>query len=124
MLMRSMALTLGAAFIAGCSAGQIAPVTTGLTGTITRGPITPVCSVGVPCSAPIAGSFSVMQGTNTVATFTSDSAGHFTVMIRPGDYTIVPADASVMGPLRQAKPVTVGATGLTTVQIEFDTGIR
>lgn len=89
-----------------------------------RGPITPVCAVGLSCSAPVVGDFSVMQGSKTVATFSSDSGGRFTVMVRPGAYTILPADASVMGPSRQAKPVTVGATGMTTVQIEFDTGIR
>ena len=117
-------MTLGGGLLAACSSGQITPITTGLTGTITRGPITPVCRVDVPCSAPAAGSFSVVQGDATVASFRTDTAGNFTVMLAPGTYTIVPADASVMGPMRQGKAVTVGATGMTTVRIEFDTGIR
>jgi hypothetical protein len=115
---------LAGGLIIACSSGQIVPVTTGLTGTITRGPVTPVCRVGVPCSAPVAGSFSVVQGTTRVAVFQSDSAGRFTVMLSPGTYTIAPADASVSRPMRQVKTVTVGAKGMTTVQIEFDTGIR
>ncbi|MDQ6717883.1 MAG: hypothetical protein M3Z17_06000 [Gemmatimonadota bacterium] len=123
-LIRAAGCAFTAAALGACSSSQIAPVTTGLAGTIMRGPIAPVCRVDVSCSAPVAGDFSVMQGARTIATFTSDSAGRFSVMVRPGTYTIVPADASVMGPSRQAKPVTVGATGLTTVQIEFDTGIR
>jgi hypothetical protein len=49
----------------------------------------------------------------------------FTVMLSPGSYTIVPAaDAPLMSATSQAKTVVVGPVGLTTVQLEFDTGIR
>lgn len=46
-------------------------------------------------------------------------------MLSPGSYTIVPdADAPIMGATSQTKSVVVGPVGLTTVQLEFDTGIR
>jgi hypothetical protein len=55
----------------------------------------------------------------------SDADGHFTVMLSPGTYQIVPgADAPLIAPTTQVRTVTVQATGLTTVTLEFDTGIR
>ena len=100
-------------------------LTTGLTGTATRGPITPVCRVDVPCDAPLSSSFEVRQNGRLVATFRSDAQGRFTVTLRPGTYVIVPAaDAPLMHASAQAKTVEVGADGLTSVQLAFDTGIR
>ena len=98
---------------------------TGLTGTVMRGPVTPVCQVNVPCDAPFAASFEVRQNTRRVATFRSDAEGRFTVRLAPGTYVLVPAeDAPLMQPSAQAKTVEVGAEGLTEVQLQFDTGIR
>ena len=99
--------------------------TTGLTGTVVRSPVTPVCMVGVPCSAPFSAHFTVKSGSSTVASFMSDSLGSFTVMLLPGSYIIVPAsDAPIIGASSQTKTVVVGPVRLTTVQLEFDTGIR
>jgi hypothetical protein len=108
-----------------CAATSPSP-TTGLTGTVTRGPVTPVCRVDVPCDAPFSSRFTVQQGGTLVAQFQSDQAGQFTVFLQPGAYTVVPAaDAPIISPERQAKPVTVANNGqLTVVQLTFDTGIR
>jgi len=96
-----------------------------LTGTVTRGPITPVCMIDVPCYAPFSANFTVKRGSSTVASFHSDDQGQFTVMLFPGTYSIIPAsDAPVMMASSQGKTVTVNPTGMTTVQLEFDTGIR
>jgi hypothetical protein len=109
----------------GCRSSSTAPLTTGLTGIITRGPITPVCMVNQSCDAPFSAHFSVRQGSRTVATFQSDSTGAFVVLLAPGNYTVVAGnDAPVISPSSQSKPVTVGPSGLTYVQLSFDTGIR
>ena len=109
--------------IAACSSTSAPVPDTGLTGTVTRGPVTPVCMPAIPCNAPFAATFTVRSGTRTLATFRSDSLGNFTVHVAPGDYLIVPnADAPVMP--QQSQAVTVGATGLTSVQLSFDTGLR
>ena len=91
-----------------------------------RGPITPVCRVDVPCDAPFSAGFTVQRGGRQVAQFQSDSAGQFTVYLQPGAYSVVPnADAPLISPSSQAKPVTVGDTApLTVVRLTFDTGIR
>jgi hypothetical protein len=100
-------------------------VTTGLTGVVMRGPITPVCQVDVPCDAPFSATFTVQQNGRSVAQFHTDADGHFTVMLAPGNYTIVPAsDAPIIAPQSQVKTVQVMPTGLTNVTLEFDTGIR
>jgi hypothetical protein len=107
------------------SCGAPVELTTGLDGSVHRGPVTPVCMAGVPCDAPFAANFEVRRGSRRVATFRSDSAGHFTVRLPPGSYTIVPgSDAPLLNPTMQVRSVEVGATGLTSAQLTFDTGIR
>lgn len=101
------------------------PTDTGLTGTVLRGPVTPVCRVDVPCDQPFSASFSVRQDGRTVTTFHSDANGHFESRIAPGTYVVVPAtDAPIISPSSQVKQVEVASKGLTTVVLQFDTGIR
>ena len=100
-------------------------LTTGLTGTVIRGPVTPVCQVDVSCDAPFSATFDVQQNGRRVATFTSDAEGRFTVRLAPGNYVVVPtANAPLMNPSAQTKSIVVGEAGLTSVQLSFDTGIR
>lgn len=99
--------------------------TTGLTGVVVRGPVTPVCHVDMACDAPFAATFSVDRNGRSVAAFRSDAQGRFTVYLAPGAYTIVPgADAPILFPQSQTKSAEVLSSGLTTVRLEFDTGIR
>jgi hypothetical protein len=95
---------------------------TGLTGTVLRGPIAPVCTPTAPCDAPFSATFTVEQNGRAVAQFHSDANGSFTVPLAPGDYTVKPApDAGVFS---QGQPATVLPVGYTTVTLHFDTGIR
>ena len=110
-----------------CASAAPAPsATTGLTGLVIRGPVTPVCRVDVPCDAPFSATFSVERSGRRVTQFQSDAAGQFTVFLAPGAYTIVPAaDAPIISPTTQGKSVTVADNGmLTVVRLTFDTGIR
>jgi hypothetical protein len=95
---------------------------TGLTGTVLRGPITPVCTQNVPCDAPFSASFTVQQNGRSMGQFQSDADGHFMVALAPGDYSVVPAPDAPVRP--QAQPATVGPSGYTTVTLHFDTGLR
>lgn len=121
---RRLLLALALFLTTRCGAPS-SPTDTGLTGTVLRGPITPVCRVDVACEEPFSANFTVRQGGRTVTTFHSDSTGHFESRIAPGTYIVVPAaDAPIMSPGSQAKQVEVAASGLTTVVLQFDTGIR
>jgi len=119
----SLAFALG---IAGCDYVAITITTdTGLIGIVVRGPVQPVCQAQTPCDAPFGAGFTVEQNDRVVATFRSDAQGHFQVHLAPGSYLVVPGpDAPIISPGAQAKPVVVGADGLTSVRLEFDTGIR
>lgn len=119
----SLAFALG---IAGCDYVAITITTdTGLIGIVVRGPVQPVCQVQTPCDAPFGASFTVEQNARVVAMFRSDAQGHFQVHLAPGSYLVVPGpDAPIISPGGQAKPVVVGPDGLTSVRLEFDTGIR
>ena len=109
----------------GCQSPASPTITTGLTGTVVRGPITPVCRVEVPCDAPFSADFSIEQNEKVVSRFRSDQDGKFTVMLERGVYRVVPAaDAPIIFPASQAKTVTVLANGLTEIRLTFDTGIR
>jgi hypothetical protein len=124
--MRTSSLFIAAlsCWTAGCGA-PTAPGDSALVGTVVRGPVQPVCQVGVQCDAPFSASFTVQQGDRVVATFRSDSQGHFEVRLAGGVYVVVPGpDAPIMLPGAQAKEVVVGSSGLTTVLLQFDTGIR
>jgi hypothetical protein len=116
-----------ATLLSGC-ASMTTPssLTTGLTGVVMRGPVTPVCRVDVPCDAPFSATFSVEQDNRRVAQFQSDPAGQFSVYLKPGTYTVVPGtDAPIISASSQRKSVTVADSGtLTAVQLTFDTGIR
>jgi hypothetical protein len=110
---------------AGCSNASLSPIT-GLTGVVSRGPVTPVCRVDVPCDAPFSATFTVQKSGRQVAQFRSDASGQFTVFLQPGGYIVVPAaDAPILSPSAQAKSVSVADSGtLTTIRLMFDTGIR
>src|SRR5262249_11760617 len=113
------------ALLAGCGGPTTATVTTGLTGTVVRGPVTPVCTVNVPCSAPFSAGFTAMRNGAGIAHFRSDADGHFTVLLPVATYQVVPdADAPIIAPTSQVKTVAVASSGLTTVTLEFDTGLR
>jgi hypothetical protein len=122
-----IAISAAATTIAACaSAGSPPSTTTGLTGVVMRGPVTPVCRVDVACDAPFSATFNVERNGRRVTQFQSDAAGQFTVLLAPGAYTVVPnTDAPVISPASHLKSVTVADNGmLTVVRLMFDTGIR
>ncbi|HEV7366600.1 MAG TPA: hypothetical protein VGN76_12210 [Gemmatimonadales bacterium] len=97
---------------------------TGLEGVTLRGPTRPVCQVDQACTAPLVAGFEVLQGGKVVARFQSDSKGHFLVHLPPGAYTVSPDESAPLLTRADAHDVTVGASGLTHVELQFDTGIR
>jgi hypothetical protein len=127
-------LSLVAALALGCRSGT-APdgiqqpgggvvSSTGLEGIMLRGPTRPVCQVDEPCSAPFRAGFEVWQSGQIVARFQSDAEGHFLIHLPPGTYMVAPDKSAPLLARADAHEVTVGSTGLTHVELEFDTGIR
>lgn len=110
--------------LGGCSNGE-APLDTGLTGVVLRGPTTPVCSIDEACDAPFAATFVVSRSGRRVSEFRTAGDGRFEVILAPGPYRVTPAaDAPILDPTTQGKDVDVGTSGLTIDTLNFDTGIR
>ncbi len=122
---RQAAFAIAVCVVAACGHASAPTPTTGLTGLVVRGPITPVCQLLIPCEAPFSAGFTVQQQGAVVTTFRSDAEGRFTIALAPGTYRIIPnADAPIIVPAAQAKTVDVGPVGLTEVRLAFDTGLR
>src|SRR6185503_5645159 len=116
-------LALAVAALGTISCGNGLGLGTGLMGTMTRGPITPVCIEGVPCDAPFAAHFEVFRGSKLISAFDSDAGGQYSVSLAPGTYLIVPASNAPVMP-QQSYGVDVRADAMTVVNLEFETGIR
>src|SRR5680860_895801 len=101
-------------------------LTTGLEGTVFRGPINPVEMEGQVNDAPFSALFNVYNlNDKHIKSFSSNADGKFNVMLAPGDYKIIPdKSARIMGAGFQVKEVTVDPVGITRQDLFFDTGIR
>jgi len=99
---------------------------TGIRGTVLWGPVNPGPSrAGQSDEAPLSASFIVHEAKHKVASFQSDDAGHFEVLLPPGEYTIVPGKTTpIPFPERQKTKVTVPEGGFADVTLRLDTGMR
>lgn len=82
--------------ISGCEKIEL---TTGLEGTVFRGPINPVEMEGQVNDAPFSALFNVYNlNDRRIKSFSSTTDGKFNVMLAPGNYKIIPdKSAPVMG---------------------------
>jgi hypothetical protein len=113
------ALVLGALTLLLAGAGQATTRGSGLYGTVTRGPITPVCVVGQPCDGPAAGvTLKFVRNGDVVGKVRTRSDGKYRIRLAPGSY-------SVRGG-RSLEPthVTVPRGRFRHVNFSIDTGIR
>ena len=96
-----------------------------LHGTITRGPTTPVCQVGKPCSEPMAGAVLVFRRNGLVAARArSDATATTPCACVLGTYVVSTAVRPKIG--TGVKPQTITLRRAVSTRIDFfvDTGIR
>jgi hypothetical protein len=97
----------------------------GLHGVVMRGPTTPVCQVGKPCSAPAVGAVLVFSRDGAVAAQTRTGAGGwYSVRLRPGVYTVQLSPPPTIGRGVQPGQVRVRDGVFARVDFQIDTGIR
>jgi hypothetical protein len=96
----------------------------GLHGVVTRGPTTPVCQVGKPCTEPAVGAVLVFAHDGKVAArVRTGTGGRYTVSLQPGLYAVRVSPPQRIGGLKPSQVrVRSGSSGLVDFQI--DTGIR
>jgi hypothetical protein len=91
----------------------------------TRGPVTPVCRVDVPCDGPAkAVQIVVRRSGAVVAHALTDAAGRARVPLPGGRYAVTATYAGGVGTAAQSKAARVVTGHTTTLTFSFDTGIR
>jgi len=86
-----------------------------------RGPTSPVCRKGTPCSAPASGQRLVFKRGGVTASAVVAKDGSYSVSLPPGTYSVS------LFPLQRGRiePSTVRvAAGRDTVDFRIDTGLR
>jgi Carboxypeptidase regulatory-like domain len=103
----------------------LAVLVTGLHGTVVRAPTTPVCRVGIPCSAPAAGVVLIFsRDGKAVARATTSARGFYAVTLPPGRYAVRTRTAPKIGTGLRPAAVTVPTRARVRVNFTLDTGIR
>jgi hypothetical protein len=100
-------------------------VASGFHGVVTRGPTTPVCQVGKPCSAPAVGAVLVFSHDGRVAArVRAGNGGRYAVHLEPGFYAVQVAPAPTIGTGLRPHQVRVRAGIFGRLDFVIDTGIR
>ena len=94
-----------------------------LHGTVTRGPITPVCRVGTPCDGPAAHTALFFKGLGKTWTCSTDAKGRYRIVLQPGTYS-VRTNQKPFGRMTKPSTVRVVANKDRVVNLFIDTGIR
>jgi hypothetical protein len=120
---RILVVVLTAATLVAVSVATAAPATV-VRGVVMRGPATPVCTEGRPCSVPLADRAVVFsQGRSEVARAATNQLGRFAVRLAPGTYGVRVAGQSRLARL-SPNVVHVRSSGLMWIRLDLDTGIR
>ena len=90
-----------------------------LKGTVTIGPLTPVCRVGTPCGGPAPRVVLTFASGGRVFRATTGAKGAYTVKLPPGTYAITASKGMRISPAR----ILVRA-GTLRRNFAIDTGIR
>ncbi len=118
--------------LAGCGGSNSSaarPLSQGVQGQATRGPISPVSRPGESNEAPFPGAVITIQTQSgaEVARQTTDSRGNYRVALAPGTYRVQglpPASNQSLPRPPAPQTVTVPANHYVTVNVSYDTGIR
>jgi hypothetical protein len=94
-----------------------------LHGTVMRGPITPVCQVGVPCNAPAEHVTLLFTRTGVTTKTTTDASGRYRIKLRVGYYA-VRTNQKPFGTMPKPANVRFIAGRDRRVDFFIDTGIR
>jgi hypothetical protein len=116
---KPLAVVLALVFLSAASAARTP--TSVVRGTVTRGPITPVCSTAQPCDAPAAGAKIIfLRNGRPIAHTTTRVDGSYRIRLAGGRYGIRVRGAFRWTPTR----VLVRRGRVTRLDIAIDTGIR
>src|SRR5262245_43207090 len=90
-----------------------------LWGSVSIGPLTPVCKVGTPCSSPAKRATLTFTRPGHTVTTKTDALGHYRLTLPAGTWTV---SASVG--MRTTPATVVVRTGTHRTNFSIDTGMR
>jgi len=120
----AVAATSALAACAGGGAGATATLRSGLVGVVMRGPTTPVCMVGKPCSEPTSATLIFFRAGRERARTRSAANGHYRIALAPGNYSVRTSPPNRIGRGLEPATVTVPRGRYARVNFSIDTGIR
>jgi hypothetical protein len=107
------------------SGAQATPVSSGLHGIVTRGPIVPVCVAEQPCSAPAKNvTLLFSRDGRVVARSKTDLAGRYHLRLRPGIYGVALTTTPRIGRGLEPDHARVRLGRYLRLDFSIDTGIR
>jgi hypothetical protein len=108
--------------LAAANGPTIASAGSGLYGHATKGPLTPVCTVAVPCYGPARhAKLAFLRNDRVVARAETNARGDYRIALRPGRYRV--KSKVGMGVVKPAF-VTVRRARFSRADLDLDTGIR
>jgi hypothetical protein len=116
-------LALIAVSLAAAASASAASPRSGLYGTVRRGPITPVCRVGVACDAPAPKVILTFSRTGLVRKTQANEQGAYRIGLPPGIYS-VRTNSKTFGQTPHPARVHVRAGHSDKIVFTIDTGIR
>ena len=119
-LVALVALATAALALAG---GASASRSSGLFGIVMRGPIQPVCRIGVPCDEPASVTLVFSRAGREAARVRSHADGRYRIALPPGTYSVRTTLRS-FGRIPQPASVRVPRSRYARVDFSIDTGIR
>jgi hypothetical protein len=105
---------------------MLAILVSGLHGTVTRGPVTPVCRQGQPCRGPVQVTLLFRRTGPTPHTYRarSTATGVYRIALPAGYYTVTTAEKIGIGRNIRPQRVHVRAGHQDLLNFAIDTGIR
>ncbi len=94
-----------------------------ITGTVTRGPIAPVCRIGSPCTAPARKLVLVFRRNSVAKQTTTDTEGRYRIALAPGLWR-VSLTRTGLGTAVEPRELRAVAGRTRKVDLSIDTGIR
>jgi len=123
--MRVSIVAIVAAVLLAVGGASAATPRTGVWGLVTRGPITPVCVAGQPCTGPAKHVRLVFSQDGRVAgQVTTDDNGKYRLALEAGTYAVKTGVAGSPGRGLGPRSVRVVALRWRRVDFSLDTGIR
>jgi len=96
-----------------------------LTGTVTRGPVSPVCVAEQPCNEPARGVALVFRRNGVaIANVVTSAEGLYRVRLAPGTYSVARRQSRGIDHRLEPNRVRVYASRVVRVEFSIDTGIR